>query len=235
MLGIALDGFPIFGPYDETGRLLRHSAPSAVNHGSSAAANSLTEQFLDECNGRFVNGRYQYHFSVDAPFSPTCLRGELMNSMNSMSGSRQLAVALSSSQSSTRALVEAPGTRESEAIGKGSYFEFEAEATEACPVPGGSVIETCRQHPQFLWRLGVEETPEWSAHCWLGFGVFFLMLAVMFWWGYCVRCASFCVRCPHFAPCISLSLCISQFARRLFSKYLSAHSVVEALLFHVAT
>lgn len=65
VLGFARDGFPIFGPYDDAGNLQR----SAAFGGD-----------LDECNGKMdSNGNYGYYFTVDPPFAPVCLRGEIGN------------------------------------------------------------------------------------------------------------------------------------------------------------
>ena len=63
VLGFARDGFPIFGPYDDAGNLQR-----SAGFGGD----------LDECNGKMdSNGNYGYYFSVDPPFAPVCLRGEI--------------------------------------------------------------------------------------------------------------------------------------------------------------
>ena len=65
VLGFARDGFPIFGPYDDAGNLQR---------GASFGGD------LDECNGKIdSNGNYGYYFTVDPPFAPVCLRGEIGN------------------------------------------------------------------------------------------------------------------------------------------------------------
>eukprot|EP00929_Paragymnodinium_shiwhaense_P099229 TRINITY_DN6080_c2_g2_i1.p1 TRINITY_DN6080_c2_g2~~TRINITY_DN6080_c2_g2_i1.p1 ORF type:complete len:1228 (-),score=245.12 TRINITY_DN6080_c2_g2_i1:359-3781(-) len=62
VLGYALDGFPIYGPYGQEGRLVNTSE-------------------LDSCNGKVVvlpNGReeYRYYWTVMLPFLPQCLRGK---------------------------------------------------------------------------------------------------------------------------------------------------------------
>lgn len=63
IVGMARDGFPIFGLYDENGRL-QHGA----DYGGS----------LDECNGKVDSlGNYGYYITVDPPFAPPCLRGEM--------------------------------------------------------------------------------------------------------------------------------------------------------------
>ncbi|KAJ1455045.1 YHYH protein-domain-containing protein [Pelagophyceae sp. CCMP2097] len=56
LLGIAIDGFPIYGPYGADGALKRRAS-------------------LDECN--FDNETLSYHFAADAPFAPQCVRGEV--------------------------------------------------------------------------------------------------------------------------------------------------------------
>ncbi|XP_066295094.1 uncharacterized protein [Branchiostoma lanceolatum] len=56
IIGVALDGFPIYGPTDETGR-------------------ALTSADLDECHGRQVNGQYRYHVTSDFPYFLGCFRG----------------------------------------------------------------------------------------------------------------------------------------------------------------
>lgn len=63
IIGFARDGFPIFGPYDTFGNLVR-----SADFGGD----------LDECNGKMDNdGNYGYYLSVDPPFAPTCLRGKM--------------------------------------------------------------------------------------------------------------------------------------------------------------
>lgn len=59
IIGIALDGFPIYGPIDEDGK-------------------QLTSRELDECHGRFTAlGEYRYHATKDFPYFISCFRGEL--------------------------------------------------------------------------------------------------------------------------------------------------------------
>ena len=55
LLGVALDGFPIYGPKSE-GRV-------------------LTSKDLDKCHGRTVNGLYRYHITDDFPYILGCFRG----------------------------------------------------------------------------------------------------------------------------------------------------------------
>ena len=57
--GVAIDGIPIYGPWDETGT-------------------QLTRSDLDECGGKTDSkGRYKYHMTVDPDYSISCLRGEI--------------------------------------------------------------------------------------------------------------------------------------------------------------
>jgi len=64
LLGWALDGFPIFGPYDpETGDL---QMPTGTGCTST----------LDECNGKLLsNHQYAYFVTPVYPFVPKCLKG----------------------------------------------------------------------------------------------------------------------------------------------------------------
>lgn len=63
VVGFALDGYPIFGPYDSSGN---------VQHGKDFGGG------VDECNGKVdpSTGTYAYYLTVDPPFAPPCLRGE---------------------------------------------------------------------------------------------------------------------------------------------------------------
>ncbi|XP_072029780.1 uncharacterized protein [Amphiura filiformis] len=58
MIGVAFDGFAIYGPVDETG-------------------NTLTSADLDECHGRYnSDGVYQYHTTTDFPYILGCFKGQ---------------------------------------------------------------------------------------------------------------------------------------------------------------
>ncbi|XP_072041283.1 uncharacterized protein [Amphiura filiformis] len=58
MLGVAFDGFAIYGPVDENGK-------------------TLTSADLDECHGRYNNGgTYQYHATADFPYILGCFKGK---------------------------------------------------------------------------------------------------------------------------------------------------------------
>jgi hypothetical protein len=56
LLGVAVDGFPLYGPFDADG-------------------NELTPADLDECNGMEVEGEYRYIVTQDFPYGPGCLWG----------------------------------------------------------------------------------------------------------------------------------------------------------------
>ncbi|XP_070560079.1 uncharacterized protein [Ptychodera flava] len=56
LIGVTIDGYPIYGPTDENG-------------------NNLTSADLDVCSGRCVDGFYQYHFTEHHPYSIGCLKG----------------------------------------------------------------------------------------------------------------------------------------------------------------
>jgi len=62
--GVAVDGIPIYGPYDEYGV-------------------QLTSQDLDKCGGKYDNtGRYKYHVTVDPPYYLGCFKGEIRADLN---------------------------------------------------------------------------------------------------------------------------------------------------------
>lgn len=59
LYGVAIDGYPIYGPIDEFG-------------------NQLTLADLDPCGGKVNSaGNYRYHATLDQPSILNCLRGEL--------------------------------------------------------------------------------------------------------------------------------------------------------------
>ena len=65
--GVAIDGIPIYGPWDEDGR-------------------QLTKADLDECGGKTdTTGRYKYHMTVDPDYSISCLRGEIRSDVGKRS------------------------------------------------------------------------------------------------------------------------------------------------------
>ena len=53
--GVALDGFPIYGP--------------------GSGFNKVTNSQLDSCHGKFVNGRYGYYMTDEWPYTIGCFRG----------------------------------------------------------------------------------------------------------------------------------------------------------------
>lgn len=56
-LGVALDGYPIYGPMDSTGK-------------------NWTTADLDECHGHYYNGRYMYRATYEFPYIISCFHGE---------------------------------------------------------------------------------------------------------------------------------------------------------------
>jgi hypothetical protein len=56
--GVALDGFPIYGPY-----------------ASDKGDEPLTKDDLDICHGRMVDGKYRYHLTFDFPYVLGCYWG----------------------------------------------------------------------------------------------------------------------------------------------------------------
>uniref|UniRef100_A0A6U4NA45 YHYH domain-containing protein n=1 Tax=Hemiselmis andersenii TaxID=464988 RepID=A0A6U4NA45_HEMAN len=72
LIGWAMDGFPIFGPYDPITKELQ----------TSGSANcTTTTGSLDACNGKNMsNGQYAYFITPTYPFVPDCLRGSLTGS-----------------------------------------------------------------------------------------------------------------------------------------------------------
>eukprot|EP00058_Branchiostoma_floridae_P012218 XP_002597706.1 hypothetical protein BRAFLDRAFT_121667 [Branchiostoma floridae] len=56
IVGVAADGFPIYGPVDDDGTV-------------------LTNADLDECHGRMKNGVYRYHVTNEYPYFMACFKG----------------------------------------------------------------------------------------------------------------------------------------------------------------
>ena len=56
VLGWAMDGHAIYGPYDSSKAQVRSAD-------------------LDQCNGKMDNGEYKYFFTAEPPFVPACFRG----------------------------------------------------------------------------------------------------------------------------------------------------------------
>ncbi|CAH1782026.1 unnamed protein product [Owenia fusiformis] len=61
-IGVALDGFPIYGPLNSAGQ-------------------NLTSADLDECHGETVNGNYRYRVTHDYPYYLGCYKGGYVSSM----------------------------------------------------------------------------------------------------------------------------------------------------------
>ena len=62
-MGVAFDGYPIYGPIDETGR-------------------NLTRGDLDFCHGRInADGNFRYHMTYDFPYILGCYKGEVNYTM----------------------------------------------------------------------------------------------------------------------------------------------------------
>jgi len=61
IIGVAFDGYPIYGPYDEYGQELR-------------------KQDLDECNGKYIRdgSQYRYHITGFFPYFMKCYRGKVI-------------------------------------------------------------------------------------------------------------------------------------------------------------
>jgi len=72
LVGWAIDGNPIFGPYNpDNGELV-------VPTGGSAGDEACAANALDECNGMVLeNGVYAYFMTPTAPFVPPCLMGDV--------------------------------------------------------------------------------------------------------------------------------------------------------------
>jgi hypothetical protein len=59
-IGVALDGYPIYGP------------------NVSDSDHILTSADLDECHGRVINGTYRYHATSTWPYFMGCIKGVVM-------------------------------------------------------------------------------------------------------------------------------------------------------------
>lgn len=75
VIGFALDGFPIYGPYDSSGKLVRSKA-----YGGD----------LDDCNGKKNSqGEYGYYLTAEPPFVPTCLMGSKKGTFTSYASDKE--------------------------------------------------------------------------------------------------------------------------------------------------
>uniref|UniRef100_A0A7S1EAZ7 YHYH domain-containing protein n=2 Tax=Hemiselmis andersenii TaxID=464988 RepID=A0A7S1EAZ7_HEMAN len=71
VIGWAMDGFPIFGPYDPITKELQTSG--------AAGCDGAT---LDECNGKTLsNGQYAYFVTPTYPHVPSCLKGSALGTV----------------------------------------------------------------------------------------------------------------------------------------------------------
>lgn len=59
-IGVALDGFPIYGP-------------------RIGESQNISESDLDKCHGKFVNGNYRYYVTNKFPYFLGCFRGRVIN------------------------------------------------------------------------------------------------------------------------------------------------------------
>ncbi|XP_060557557.1 uncharacterized protein LOC132717963 [Ruditapes philippinarum] len=66
-LGVALDGYPIYGPMDSTGK-------------------NWTSAELDKCHGHTYNGRYMYRATYDFPYLISCFHGNSVKAQQSGPG-----------------------------------------------------------------------------------------------------------------------------------------------------
>jgi len=71
LLGVAFDGFPIYGPMaSDLGRDVKNSD-------------------LDKCHGRYVHGKYRYHFNHEFPYVLGCYRGSHVTKSHTIFGQCQ--------------------------------------------------------------------------------------------------------------------------------------------------
>merc|ERR1712154_619993 len=72
LIGWALDGFPIYGPYDDEGKL-------TIALGQECQKEKVMEYgMLDHCNGKVMkDGSYAYFLSPVYPYLPSCLKGHV--------------------------------------------------------------------------------------------------------------------------------------------------------------
>ena len=102
VVGFAADGFPIYGPYiDENGTIRKVISGYRLKSGNRTNLSGegafpggmwdgtfiddyefVNSGDLDECNGRMVNGQYQYHITDDYPWVIGCFKGTPDSSFN---------------------------------------------------------------------------------------------------------------------------------------------------------
>jgi len=71
IIGWAVDGFPIFGPYDPETKEMH------VSQGAGCSSK------LDECNGKLLsNGQYAYFITATYPYVPKCLKGSRLGTFS---------------------------------------------------------------------------------------------------------------------------------------------------------
>ena len=95
VVGFAADGFPIYGPYiDDNGDIRKVASGYTLKSGSRTNIEgegafpggtwdgTFVDDYeftnagdLDECNGRVVDGQYQYHITDDYPWVIGCFKG----------------------------------------------------------------------------------------------------------------------------------------------------------------
>ena len=73
LIGWAIDGAPIFGPYNpDNGELV-------VPAGAAGSDAGCSSNVLDECNGMVLeNGVYAYFLTPTSPFVPPCVTGGVL-------------------------------------------------------------------------------------------------------------------------------------------------------------
>ena len=83
-IGFAVDGFPIFLSHDQETSSYQLIEGKRDIKNASMYTGKYYQDFefvkgsgtLDECNGRFINGHYQYFITENFPFTPPCINGE---------------------------------------------------------------------------------------------------------------------------------------------------------------
>lgn len=68
-IGVALDGYPIYGPMVSAGW---------INQGGLAQGGNVTSAHLDKCHGTTVNGNYRYYMTTEFPYILGCFKGTVI-------------------------------------------------------------------------------------------------------------------------------------------------------------